>query len=101
MRNQCNESNKEHAPAVWTRREALMAGPSVVAALQAASMGVLMSRPARAQAERVTSTTTEWLSYGGDTASSKYSPIDQIGGDNFSRLQVAWTWRSVEEEITK
>ena len=36
----------------------------------------------------------------GDKASSKYSPIAQVDGDNFSRLQVAWTWRSAEE-ITK
>ena len=44
---------------------------------------------------------TEWLSYGGDKASSKYSPLTQIGRDNFSRLRVAWTWRSAEEAITK
>ena len=44
---------------------------------------------------------TGWLSYGGDKASSKYSPIDQVSGDNFNRLQVAWTWRSAEEEITR
>lgn len=42
-----------------------------------------------------------WLSYGGDKANSKYSPIDQVGGDNFSGLQIAWTWHSAEEEITK
>lgn len=46
-------------------------------------------------------TATEWLSYAGDKASSKYSPLAQIGSDNFNRLQVAWTWRSVEEEVLK
>jgi hypothetical protein len=30
----------------------------------------------------------EWSSYGGDKASSKYSPLDQIGTDNFNRLKV-------------
>ena len=54
-----------------------------------------------AAAQSAEAAATEWLSYGGDKASSKYSPIDQVGGDNFSRLQVAWTWRSAEEEITK
>src|SRR5262245_25446515 len=44
---------------------------------------------------------TEWLSYGGDKASSKYSPLAQIGWDNFSRLRVAWTWRSADEEVAK
>jgi len=64
-------------------------------------MGVLGSAPAHAQAEKSPSTAAQWMSYGGDKASSKYSPIDQISADNFSRLQVAWTWRSAEEEITK
>ena len=99
MGDQCNDSKKEHDRPVWTRREALIAGPAVVAALQAASMGVVVSAPAHAQAEKPPS--TQWLSYGGDKASSKYSPIDQVSGENFSRLQVAWTWRSPEEEITK
>ena len=40
---------------------------------------------------------TEWLSYGGDKASSKYSPVAQINSDNFNRLTVVWTWRSAEE----
>lgn len=31
----------------------------------------------------------EWSSYGGDKASFKYSPLDQIGTDNFNRLKVA------------
>ena len=60
-----------------------------------------VSRPAHAQAGKVRGTATEWLSYGGDKASSKYSPLDQIGTDNFNRLKVAWTWRSPEEAITK
>lgn len=101
MRNQCNDPNQEHVPAVWTRREALIAGTSLVTALQAARTGVLFGDPAYAQAEKVTSTATEWLSYGGDKASSKYSPLDQITSDNFNRLNIAWTWRSAEEEITK
>jgi quinoprotein glucose dehydrogenase len=41
------------------------------------------------------------LSYGGDKASSKYSQLTQIDGDNFHRLTVAWAWRSVEEEVAK
>ena len=32
----------------------------------------------------------EWPTYGGDLASSKYSPLDQINGGNFARLRVAW-----------
>jgi glucose dehydrogenase len=76
--------------------EALIAGPALVAALEAANIGMFSGRAALAQAEKATSK-TEWLSYGGDKASSKCSPIDQIAGDNFSKLQAAWTWRSAED----
>jgi quinoprotein glucose dehydrogenase len=74
---------------------------STVQAAQAANTGVPVGRPAHAQVEKGLGTATEWLSYGGDKASSKYSPLAQIGGDNFNRLKVAWTWRSAEEAITK
>ena len=32
----------------------------------------------------------EWKTYGGDLASMRYSSLDQINKDNFSKLQVAW-----------
>jgi quinoprotein glucose dehydrogenase len=32
----------------------------------------------------------EWTTYGGDLASLRYSRLDQINKDNFSKLQVAW-----------
>ncbi|HIF21035.1 MAG TPA: pyrroloquinoline quinone-dependent dehydrogenase [Gemmatimonadetes bacterium] len=38
----------------------------------------------------------EWRSYGGDLGSTKYSPLDQIDATNFSDLQVAWRWQSVD-----
>ena len=41
----------------------------------------------------------EWPAYGGDLGHSKYSPLDQIDADNVQRLQTAWTWTSVDEEI--
>ena len=63
--------------------------------------GVLVGRPAQAQTGKVRGAATEWSSYGGDKASSKYSPLDQIGAGNFNRLKVAWTWRSPDEAITK
>lgn len=36
------------------------------------------------------SAAVEWKTYGGDLASMRYSPLDQINKDNFSKLQVAW-----------
>ena len=35
----------------------------------------------------------EWHAYGGDTAATRYSPLDQITRDNVKSLQVAWTWK--------
>ncbi len=36
----------------------------------------------------------EWRAYGGDKGSTKYSPLDQINQDNFSRLEIAWRMKS-------
>ena len=65
------------------------------------ALGVLVGRPAQAQTEGARDAATEWPSYASDQASSKYSPLDQIGGDNFDQLEVAWTWRSPDEAITE
>ena len=32
----------------------------------------------------------EWPTYGGNLASMRYSPVDQINADNFNKLEVAW-----------
>src|ERR1700719_3552897 len=32
----------------------------------------------------------EWRTYGGDLASTRYSPLDQINAQNFNKLEVAW-----------
>ncbi len=34
----------------------------------------------------------EWRVWGGDAFSTRYSPLDQITADNFSKLAVAWQW---------
>jgi quinoprotein glucose dehydrogenase len=36
----------------------------------------------------------EWRTYGGDLASTRYAPLDQINGQNFSKLQVAWRFKT-------
>jgi quinoprotein glucose dehydrogenase len=65
------------------------------------ALSVPLGSPAHAQADKAPASATGWLSYGGDKASSKYSPLDQISGDNFNRLRVAWTWRSPDEAIER
>ncbi len=41
----------------------------------------------------------EWRHHGGDHASSRYSPLAQIDGSNFGRLEVAWRWRTADHEV--
>src|SRR5688500_20216054 len=36
----------------------------------------------------------EWPTYGGNLASQRYAPLDQINRDNFSKLEVAWRFKT-------
>jgi quinoprotein glucose dehydrogenase len=36
----------------------------------------------------------EWRTYGGDLGNTRYSPLDQINASNFSKLQVAWRFKT-------
>ena len=36
----------------------------------------------------------EWRTYGGDLGSTRYSPLDQINAGNFSKLEVAWRFKT-------
>src|ERR1700691_2160709 len=47
--------------------------------------------PARAQSGTKNG---EWPSYGGGVARTPYSPLDQINDGHFSRLQVAWRFKT-------
>lgn len=39
---------------------------------------------------------SDWPVYGGDSADTHYSPLDQINRSNVSKLQIAWTYDSGE-----
>jgi quinoprotein glucose dehydrogenase len=39
-------------------------------------------------------TNGEWRTYGGDLASTRYSPLDQITKDNFNDLEIAWRFKT-------
>ena len=41
----------------------------------------------------------EWRSYSGDVWGTKYAPLDQITGDNFNELELAWRWRSADTHL--
>ena len=48
------------------------------------------SSGAKAQAGRPATASPNWPTYGGNLASHRYSPADQITKDNFNRLEIAW-----------
>jgi quinoprotein glucose dehydrogenase len=58
----------------------------------APSPGAARPRPSTARGE--------WPSYGGDLASSKYSPLDQINKDNFATLKLAWRTKSPDAMLS-
>ena len=37
----------------------------------------------------------QWPTYGGDLGSTRYAALDQIDGDNFNDLEVAWRFSTV------
>jgi quinoprotein glucose dehydrogenase len=75
------------------RREVLRLGAATAAIPLAGDLATLAQTPAAARAS------VEWRQYAGDNASTKYSRLDQINAENFSKLKVVWTWRSVEEPV--
>ncbi|HJN44280.1 MAG: PQQ-binding-like beta-propeller repeat protein [Vicinamibacterales bacterium] len=54
---------------------------------------VLMATPA-AEAQD-----GEWRAYGADTASTKYSPLDQITRDNVDDLRIVWRQSTIPDEV--
>ncbi|MGE0864124.1 MAG: pyrroloquinoline quinone-dependent dehydrogenase [Vicinamibacterales bacterium] len=59
----------------------------------ALSLGFAVTLGAQAPAPPSTAR-GEWPTYGGDLASTKYSPLDQITAANFSSLRLAWRAKS-------
>jgi quinoprotein glucose dehydrogenase len=113
MCDRCTDAHGEHVKSLRTRREVLKAGAALVVApllgsvtttvqaAQTASPQTPDDRPTHAPTGTGQGRDAEWLNYAGDKFSSKHSPLDQISAENFNRLEVAWIWRSVEEEVAK
>ena len=57
-------------------------------------LAVLAVAPARAQ---LGTQDGEWRTFGGDTGSTKYAPLDQINRDNVRDLQIAWRRPAVDD----
>ena len=41
----------------------------------------------------------EWPSYAADSGSTKYTSLSQIDETNFTDLEVAWRWQSIDGEL--
>jgi quinoprotein glucose dehydrogenase len=67
-----------------------LAGSLLVAAAATASVFGLVGARAGAQSATTAGAVVDWPTYGGNLASHRYSPADQITKDNFSKLQIAW-----------
>src|ERR1700755_2899371 len=71
---------------------------SVLVALVACSAVVSLrpSPPILAQAPSGQPSTRngEWPHYSADLHGTRYSPLDQITGDNFNKLEVAWRFKT-------
>ncbi len=67
-----------------------------------ALFGLTLSASAQTAQNSATPSTSrgEWPTYGGDLASSKYSPLDQITKDNFSKLKIAWRAQSPDASLS-
>ena len=74
-------------PAVRAARRLLPVSVALLAAGLGVASVVAMSAGAQAPA-RPSTATGEWPTYGGDLASTKYSPLDQITRDNFAALKI-------------
>ena len=66
----------------------------VIAVLMALVIGVDLS------AQQGAPDTGEWPTYSGDLGGTKYSPLDQIDADNFSKLEIAWRWQSADAVLS-
>src|SRR4051812_7186759 len=67
-----------------------LARPLVVAVAVVIGLGSLSS----GIVAQTGATGGEWRTYGGDLASTHYSPLDQINKDNFDKLEIAWRFKT-------
>src|SRR4051794_38081457 len=73
---------------------------SVFVALAALALAALLRPGARVQAQAPAASgqpatrNGEWPHYNADLHGTRYSPLDQITGENFNRLEVAWRFKT-------
>ena len=59
-------------------------------------LALLLSCTARPAQGQTGAPAGEWRTYGGDLASTRYAPLDEITADNFAALELAWRFNQDE-----
>jgi quinoprotein glucose dehydrogenase len=67
---------------------------SRVAAASVLALALAVSGPSGGAHAQSGTQKGEWPTYGGDLASTHYSPLDQITPQNFNRLELAWRFKT-------
>ena len=81
---------------LWSKNPARASASLLVALAMMLSTTPPLPGQAGAPRTRVALGTTggEWPTYGGDLGHMRYSPLDQINAANFSKLEVAWRFKT-------
>jgi len=77
----------------WRRFRLTGSHLATIAGAACASV-LLLSTPSGQQTAIPSTANGEWPSYAGDLASTHYSPLDQINASNFSKLEIAWRFKT-------
>src|SRR6266446_3291438 len=76
------------------RRAFLLASTAMAAMAVAAGAPALAQPQQRLQPASNAPSAGEWRTYGGDLSSNRYAALDQINKDNFSKLEIAWRFKT-------
>src|SRR5688572_10189909 len=75
-------------------RRVMMATSSVFALFGQAALAQAPAPAAPAAPPAPKVPDTDWTQFGGDLASTRYSPLDQIDASNFNKLELAWKFNT-------
>jgi quinoprotein glucose dehydrogenase len=85
------EEEPDGAMSIISRRTLLSSTAAAVAVL---GLGMRAKAFAATAALPDTGQDTEWRHYAADQANTRYSPLTQISADNFTDLEVAWSFKT-------
>ncbi len=75
-------------------RRRLLASVSATTLVVLAGVSVRHAQSAQSMSIHAGTGNGEWRSYAGDLAGTRYAPLDQINRDNFTKLEIAWRFRT-------